>query len=630
MHVIEVIPLRRGIPVPTLTYFSSSSYEFGSIISVPIKSSEAPAVVVDVREASAAKTALRAATFSLKRLPSQKNVQKISPALLKTADELAKRYASQTGAVLFALLSPEIRNGDIEIPHTHHTIADNYETPALLQANTEDRYISYRSLVRETFSHSGSLLFVVPSAAEVEGAQKRLSSGIADRVVTLSSAMTLRQLKETYAKLSDFTCPKLIIATPSHSIIERHDITSVVIEHGRSNYYKGRTRPYLDHREALITHARHMSRKLIIGDLLPRTEEESLRRDEVYGTYDATPKRLSFNGTLKVVHQKDKPDATVPFHLFSKEVITAIKKTIADRGKVFLLAARRGLAPVVACGDCGFIFRSPRSGAPYSLLRTTNEKGEEERWFICGASGGRERAADTCPDCGSWRLRERGIGIQHAHDELSRELEGEPIMTFDHTSAKTFKRACFLRDTFYKKKGAVMLGTPMALPYLEEPYDTSIVVNLDALRATPTWRQQEENLALLLHLREKTSGTLYVQTRSGSDDIVDHAKSGSVEKFYNEEIELRKTFNYPPFTVFIHLTWQGNKTTTNRIEEEIKNRLEETEVHFYSTPQAQAGLIMRHGLIRYPSVDWPHETVVQQLRQLPPSVRIVINPDRII
>jgi primosomal protein N' (replication factor Y) len=630
MHVIEVIPLKRGVHVPTLTYFSSIAYEFGSIISVPIRNSETPAVVVDVKEVSTAKTALRAATFSLKKLPAQRDVQKISPALLATARDLADRYAAQTGAVLFSLLAPEIRSGDIPLPHTHHPQAGEERTPTILQADTTNRYISYRSLVRETFSHGGSLLFVVPSSAEIEEARERLSTGISERVITLSSAMTSRQLREAYDALSDFTCPKLIITSPSHALIERHDVTATVIEHGRSNYYKDRQRPYLDHRDVLIMHAKHTGREVVIGDLLPRTEEESLRREEVYATLDATPKRLSFPGAVRIIKQNDKPSATTPFRLFSPKVIEALQEVLKNRQKAFLLAARRGLAPVVACGDCGHIFRSPNAGSPYSLVRTKNASGEEERWFVCSVSGQRERAADTCPECGSWRLRERGIGIQYAHDELSRELGGEPLMTFDHLSAKTYKRACFLRDTFYKKKGVIMLGTPMAIPYLSKPYDMSVVINLDALRATPTWRQQEENLALLLRLREQTTGSVFIQTRSGSDDIVEHARRGSVEKFYNEEIELRKTFNYPPYTVFILLTWQGTKEIVAGVEREIQSRLEGTEVTFYSAPPISKGQYIRHGLIRYPSMDWPNAQIVQALRQLPPSVRIVLNPDRII
>lgn len=631
MHVIEVIPLKRGVHVESLTYFSSISYPLGTLLSVPIRNSETKAVVSAVREVSTTKTALRAATFSLKKLPVQTETQALSPALMRTAEELAAHYATKTGAVLYALLAPEIRSGEIPFPHTHHVDVPEPHTPEVHQGTAEERYITYRSLVRETFSHSGSLLFVVPSAAEVDEAHQILSAGISDRVVTLSSTMTKRGLRASYELLEDFTKPKLIIATPSYAMLERHDITTVIVEKARSINYKERTRPYLDSRDALITHATQTGRRIVLGDLLPRTEEEGRRRMDRFDTLGETPKRLSLPGTLSLIHQKDTPEATVPFRLFSPKVIEAIKDAKKRKEKVFLLAARRGLAPAVACGDCGYIFRSQNAGTPYSLVRTRRGN-TEERWFVCSVSGQRERAADTCPECGSWRLRERGIGIQHAYDELSRELDGAPIILFDHTNAKSAKRARFLQETFYKTKGAVMLGTPMAIPYLTRSIDTSVVVNLDALRATPTWRQQEDNLALLLQLRELTHGKVYVQTRSGSDDIIEHAKRGSVERFYDEEIELRKTFNYPPYTVFIHLTWQGNKATVADIEADVKTTLGAyiSQTNFYNAPPTPKGGYIQYALIRFPAVDWPDEGLVAALRQLPPSVRIILNPDRIV
>jgi len=315
--------------------------------------------------------------------------------------------------------------------------------------------------------------------------------------------------------------------------------------------------------------------------------------------------------------------------LFSPEIIDTIKETRKKKGRTFLFSARRGLAPVVACIDCGFIFRSPSTGAPYSLVRI-NKNGNEERWFVCSTSGARERAADTCPNCSSWRLRERGIGIQSVYDELIKTLKGVPIILFDHTTAGTFKKASFLRDKFYKTKGAVMLGTQMALPYLSEPISTSVVVNMDALYATPTWRLQEENLALLLQLRECTEESLLIQTRTKTDELIEHAKRGSVEAFYNEELELRKTFNYPPFATFIHLTWQGDRTFVERIESIVEKLFEGSSKTIYGAPPAPKTTLIKYCLLRVASKDWPDEKLLKSLKELPPSVRVIINPDRIV
>lgn len=629
MHVIEVIPLKRGVQIESLSYYSSVPYAIGTILSVPVRNQEIRGVVVEVQLVSGAKTALRAATFSLRKLPPQENVAALSPTFIKTAFELADHYACQTGAVIYALLPPEIREGKIQLPRTHHDVSSTAPAPEIFQGLQLERAVQYRALVRETFAHAGSVLVVVPSSAEAAYFADTLALGIEDRIIMLTSAQGAKDMRESYAALEDFTKPKLIIATPTHAVLERHDITTVIIENSRSGNYRERTRPYLDMRVVLRTHAKHTGRRLIFGDLLPRTEEEVFRRSDIYNTLGETPKRLLLPGKMSIIKMNDKPDGETAFHLFSKKVLTAIEKTNAEKGKTFLFAARRGLAPVVACIDCGHIFRCPDSGAPYSLIRIMHG-GEEKRMFVCSVSGKRERAADVCPSCGSWRLRERGIGIQHVYDELVNAFPGHPIIQFDQTSANTFKKAIFLADKFYGTKGAIMIGTPMALPYLTKPITTSVIVNMDSLRATPTWRQQEETLSTLFALRECTTDTLFVQTRTEPDEFLEHARTGAAERFYDEEIALREQLQYPPYSHFIHLTWQGSVDAVQKIEELLTKLLPAYKPMFYSAPPSAKGTIIRYALLRVPRGTWPDQKLVAILRTVPPAVRIVMNPDRIV
>ncbi len=629
MFVIEVIPLKRGVQIDTLSYYSSTQYTRGTVLQIPVRNETILGVVVNANEVSATKTAIRAATFSLKKLPLQEKVQSLSPAYIKTAEELAEKYASSVGSILYNLLPPDIRNGEIQLPHTHHTAGEELWTPEVLTAARAERFLSYRSLVRETFAHSGSVLCVVPSSAEAEELEAYLGAGIANRTVLLTSTQGKRQAREAYASLDDFSKSKLIITTPSHAMIERHDITLVIVEHARSPYYKELIRPYLDYRDVLTTHARHAGRRIILADLLPRSEDEYRRRTDVYHTFGEHPKRIELKAKVQLITLKEKTDGATPFKLFSPKVVETITETLKKRGHVFLFAARRGLAPVVACLDCGFIFRSPESGAPYSLLRTM-KNGVEERWFVCGASGHRERARDTCEACGSWRLRERGIGIQYVYDELSKLMPRTPITLFDHTTASTHKKATFLQQKFFNTKGAIMIGTHMAVPYLNKPVDVSVIVNMDALYATPTWRLQEDNFALMLRLRELTKDSLYIQARSKDDTLIEHAKHGSIEQFYTEELELRKTFNYPPFTTFIHFTWQGPKEATDKIESLVETTFKPYNISIYSAPFPPKGAVMQFGLIRVSAKDWPDKKLSLLIRSMPPSIRIIIDPDRIV
>jgi primosomal protein N' (replication factor Y) (superfamily II helicase) len=629
MFVIEVIPLKRGIHIESLTYFSGERYEPGTILSIPVKNRIEHGVVASVTEASKSKTALRAATFSLRKLPQQSTVYTLSPAFMKTVDALADDYACQKGAIIYQLLPPEVREGKIPLPRSHTMNIMPTEVPEVLQGTTAARDLAYRSLVREAFAHAASTLIVAPSSVEALHLGSALTTGIEDRLIVLSSGLTPKGLKSAYQKLEDFEKPKLIIATPQYSVVERHDITTVIVENSRSGNYIERSRPYLDYRIVLRTHAKYAGRRLIFGDLFPRTEEEVLRRRDIYGTYDEMPKRIMLPGKLSVMQINDKPDGSTPFALFSPKVLSAIEKTRKEKGRTLLYAARRGLSPVVTCMDCGYIFRSPESGAPYSLVRFN--KGEaEERWFVCPVSGHKERAADVCPACGSWRLRERGIGIQHVHDELKKKLPDAHVILFDHTTASTLKKAQFLADTFYETKGSLLLATQMVLPHLENEIHTSIVTNMDAVRATPTWRQEEETLALLFRLREVTSGTVYVQTRNEPDELLEFAKTGMLERFYDAEIALREQFAYPPFSRFIHLTWQGPKETVDAIHQDVEALLAPWKPLFYKAPPSASPTMIEYALIRCPEKEWPNQKLTESLRRLHPAVRLMMNPDRIV
>ena len=400
-------------------------------------------------------------------------------------------------------------------------------------------------------------------------------------------------------------------------------------KNSRSLFYKSRVRPYLDHREAMIVLAKFANRQVLLGDLLPRTEDECRRREDVYLTEGEQPKRLAFNSRVRVVTHDEVPTPEQPFALFSKKLLRSIRDNTLSDKRTFVYGARRGLAPVVVCGDCGHIFRCPDSGRPYSLLRTG--KGEDEvRWFVSSASGSRVRAADTCPNCGSWRLRERGIGIQQLYDELQEKFPKEKVILFDHTTATTPRKVRSLLADFYDSKRAILVGSSMVLPFLEKPIPMTVVPSLDAARSIPTWRADEEFFGLMLTMRELTSEIMLMQTRQEPDELIECVKNGLVEQFYDDEIDLRESLKYPPFSVFVHLTMAGSADSLRPLEETINETLANYKPSFYSAPLSTAAKTVRYGLIRVSEENWPDETLLEALRSLPPMVRIEINPSKLV
>lgn len=628
MFVIEVIPLKRGIFTESLSYYSAVAYEPGMLLTIPIRSKETTALVTSSKPVSAAKTALKTATFSLRKLEVQKDAATLPASLVRTAEKVGLQVPSSLGAILFSMLPPHIRDGERKYPKTIEHAGEEDTTPRILTDTTANRYIAYRSHIRQTFAHRGSVVFVVPTSAAVEQAKKKLEGGIENRVITFSGSSTKKQLAGAYEAFDDLRQAKLIITTPGFAFLDRHDITTIIVESSGSSNYIQRTRPYLDIREVLKIFAKESGRSILLGDSVPKTEDEIRRRDDVYSTYDEHTKRLELQGAIELVqHKKIAEDEK--YSLCTQELIETMNRTLAAKGHVFLYGARRGLAPAVTCYDCGFIFRCPDSGAPYSLLRTYKGD-EEERWFLSGASGKRVRAADVCENCGSWRLREQGIGIQFVYDQIRALFPKTEIFLFDHTTATTYAKAQKIADQFYGTKRAILIGTSMALPYLSRPVDTSAVMSYEATKAVPTWRADESIFSLLINLREITTKDVIIQMRTEPDELIELARRGFIDQFYDGEIAIRKALGYPPYSAFVLLSWTGSKEETQQVETLVKKSLEKFEVSYYSAPQSNAQKTLRYGLLRIKAEQWPLPGLMHVLKTLPPYIKIEVNPDKIV
>jgi primosomal protein N' len=631
MFVIEVIPLIRGTKIDSLSYFSSAEYKIGTFLTIPIRGKDYRAVVTEVTTVANNKTSLKNASFTLHKLPEQAPSSTVPQNIQITAERLTKIYPSSIGAILYQLLPPDVRTGEYQYPLVSSQIHHENTVPQILTATMKDRYVSYRSHIRGILARRGSVVFVVPTSADIVYAKKHLSLGIEDRVVVFSPAQNKNERQKAYSNYEDTSLAKLIITTPSHAYLDRVDLLSIVVDNAASDFYRSPLRPYIDHRTALTTYAATTGRNILLGDILPRSEDEYFRRQEIFSTYNEETKRLNFSSPLTIIEQHDKSTPNVPFSLFSKELNARVNNVLDAKGRVFMYGARRGIAPVVTCIDCGHIFRCPDSQTPYSLIKTISKTGNEERWFVSGTSGKKIRAADTCPDCGSWRLRTRGIGIQHVHDETIINFPKHKVFLLDHITASTRKRAQKIIDEFYECRSAILVGTQMALPYLNlNGVDLGAIISLDATRSNPTWRADENVFRLMLQLRELSTQEVIVQTRTTPDTVLLNATHGGLEVFYNEELDLREQLQYPPFSTFILLSWVGEKATVLTIEESIKITTQPYEATFYNNPTSTDSKTLRHALFRLPPTNKNKAAFIEKLKTLPPFIRIEIDPQRIV
>jgi len=632
MHIVHVIPIARGIGKETLTYFSAQEYPLGSMIKVPLRNRTIPALVMKHEPVSEVKTELRQQDFTVRKIGRSKMVPLFSPHFIAAAEDAAKYYAGSTGAVLAEVTSKVILEQSEKIKfqvfeRTERQELELSQQPYAMQADEGERLAHYKSLIREQFARKRSVFFCLPTIQDTKKIFETLPKGIEKYTFVLNSSLTKKELLTAWnASLND-EHPVLIIATGAFLGIPRHDIGTIIIERESSSNYKAQGRPFVDIRRFAEFFAKRLKAKLIFGDHLLRTETLWRTKNGELGELSPLKFRSISTAEVSIVDMKKYKTLDTPeFRILSDELENLIKSNKEHSGNMFIYAARRGLSPMTICGDCGTTVLCSRCSAPIILH---HDKGEN--FFLCHRCGERRSAEERCKMCESWRLTTLGIGIELIENVIREMFPDLTLFRMDKDSVKTHKQATSIAARFYNAPGSVLLGTEMALLYLERPIENAAVAAIDSLFSIPDFRVNEKIMNTILKIRSITQKKFIVQTRTRDQHIFDHAVKGNLLDFYRQEIDERKKLNYPPFVTLIKITIKGTKQRVGDDIHLIESRFKEYEpLIFPAFIETVNKKVVMHALIRVKQHHWIIEPLAEKLRSLPPHIAVNIDPESLL
>lgn len=627
MYLIKVIPIARGVSADILSYWSPESAPKGSVIKVPLRKRVVGAIVVSSEHALEAKAEIRGAEFEVKKIESVKPRQIFLPEFFKVAEEMSRYYAASVGSVLFSLIPSAILSETDKAPEIDGALKRNkLRESYVLQKPDEDRYAHYKSLIRERFAKKQSVFMVMPTAEDIKRAQSFLEKGIEPYTYVLHGGMTRAEILKIWKKALDDTHPIVIVATGTFLSLPRNDITLYIVERENSRAYKDQVRPYLDERLFTERFAVSTGADIIFGDSCLRVE--TLYREEEDELVEYAPLSMRSLSTARdlLINMKEKKDPETRFTVLSPELIELARKTKEESGLMFIFAGRKGLSPSTVCADCESVVSCDSCSAPLVL-----HGAGERRFYLCNRCGRRHDAETKCRDCGSWRLQPLGIGTETVEEELKKAIPGISIMRFDRLSMTSHKKALMLAEKWYSTPGSVMVGTELALLYLDKPVDASAVASVDAFFSIPDFRINEKIFSIILRMRSITRKDFLLQTRKPDEPVLTYGIKGNIIDFYRSEIDERRRALFPPFGVFVKISYTGKREDALTSMEHIKTHLTGYTVTvfpaFIATVKNQ---FIMNALIRLRPGEWPDEALLEKLRALPPSYAINVDPESLI
>ena len=654
MYIVTVHPIQRTAFKETLTYWSPHKFDIGSVIFVPIKNKNYLALVENCVTAQEAKADIKNAEFVTRKIESKKTITAVSPALIKACQNVSREFAYPVGSIIKTII-PECailyaeelinKKGKVIIEDKSDDKKDDdwdIEPSSrdiyAFQTNTIDRYGTYKSIIREEFAKKKSVIIIAPTVNSAEEIYNELSRGISDYTYLIHGGINKNKQIEIWDKALNDEHTIAFISTPSFIGLPRKDINTIIVENESSRNYKTMFKPLFDYRFLFEKWSKELRARLIYGDILLRVETLYRReRGEIFDFFpismriEKRPNTIIIDMSEPLRKENDKKEKdkinSKNILIYSEELESQVEYAGKKNEKIIIFTARRGLAPQTVCGDCGTTVSCSVCEAPVVLH---NSKVESKRYFLCHHCGRERSALEGCKNCNSWKLITLGIGSDTIFEETLKRFPNRKIFRLDRDIAKTDKQARDIAKKFNETTNGILIGTEFSLSYLK-PIKHVAIASLDSLFSLPDFRINERICHILLQAQVLAEEYLLIQTRNANHPLLEYIQSGNLNDFYKSEIAERKSLQYPPFSNFIKITIEAEKSHAAKEMGKLQVLLEKWNPSIFPAfIPSVGGKSILHMLITMNTKSWPDDELRHILVNLPNDFTVSVHPESLL
>jgi primosomal protein N' (replication factor Y) len=179
--------------------------------------------------------------------------------------------------------------------------------------------------------------------------------------------------------------------------------------------------------------------------------------------------------------------------------------------------------------------------------------------LLCHYCNFQEPPRELCPVCRKGYLRFRGSGTERVESELHRLFPASSIVRMDRDTTKGRESHRQIYEAVKRGSVNLLVGTQMIAKGLDFPQVTLVgVVSADTSLNLPDFRAGERTFDLLTQVagragRGDQPGRVLIQTYCPDHYAILAARQHDYDRFFGEEIAMRRRLRLPPFVHLVEL-----------------------------------------------------------------------------
>ena len=347
---------------------------------------------------------------------------------------------------------------------------------------------------------------------------------------------------------------KVILGARSAIFLPFKDLGLIIVDEEHEPSYKQQDpAPRYHARSAAIMMASWYGAKVLLGTATPSVESYHNAMSGKYGLVEMTERfqglqlpKITLVDLQRQYHRKEM------YGHFSDPVVFRIREEIAKGKQVILFQNRRGYAPYLQCPSCGEVPKCPNCDVSMTYHKATHS-------LVCHCCGHSTSVPKICPKCQN-EMRAQGFGTERLEEEIQQLFPCARVARMDLDTTRRKDGHQRIIDQFAQHEVDILIGTQMVTKGLHFN-DVSLVVVLqaDSLLNQPDFRSYEHGFQMLEQVsgragRTGDQGEVMIQTFDPKNPVFEYLKRHDYQALYQQQIEERKLFNFPPFHRMIMLT----------------------------------------------------------------------------
>ena len=237
--------------------------------------------------------------------------------------------------------------------------------------------------------------------------------------------------------------------------------------------------------------------------------------------------------------------------VLSRELVTLLKKTLAENRQAILLLNRRGWSTVVMCRACGEVAKCPDCGLPMTY--------HADGTLRCHHCEIELEPPEICPKCGSRHIKFLGTGTEKLERALKNFFPNAKVLRMDRDSTGGKFGHKKILDAFAAHEYDILFGTQMVAKGHDICGVTAVgVLSADASLSFANFRAAENCFTLITQAagragRADLPGKVIVQAYDINAAAIRFGCAQDYEKFYASELPQREEIFFPPFCRLVKL-----------------------------------------------------------------------------